>query len=439
MDINNIKYIDLEDNTQQNNLDIFKKIIINKVLVIENDEDINKIIDKIMILRSILTLKCLQNDCNNVSYYCGFCLLHFSQDSLNKDLDDFVNECKNNYKIMNKVVNKIARKIIEYKIMLHRLYKYYIKVNKINSEIENINFTCETDILDYEKYNNKLDDTISIEIIEKIYEQKKINKNIINITNYIYHFYKHYDAYSNFLLNVLYNIRNNNLITKTIYIGNNHVLLYHICKSEIMNHVIINKDEYHININEKRLRVDLYLIIKVDDKVFEVIIECDEKHHHKILTDGYKTDCYKDNFFVTRDIGYIRIDINGKIKDNDIKLILFLLKYMIRIKKPIRYFNEKYVQFKKGYILKKKIYMKKLLYEFNKISNISEFKNIDSYIKNLDLNIVYNKYQEIKNIVEEIKTNNILSIDPEYSSIKINKNIYIQKDEDGIRIKFIKK
>ena len=64
---------------------------------------------------------------------------------------------------------------------------------------------------------------------------------------------------------------------------------------------------------------------------------------------------------------------------------------MIQIKKPIRYFNEKYVQFKKGNILKKKLYIKKLLYEFNKISHISEFKNIDSYIKNLDLNIVYNK------------------------------------------------
>lgn len=181
MDINSIKYIDLEDDIQQNNLNIFKKIIINKILIIEDDENINEIINKNMILRRILTLKCLKNDCNTVPYYDGFCLVHFSQDSLDKDLDDFVNECKNNYKIMNKVVNKIVRKMIEYKIMLHKLYKYYIKVNKINSEIENINFICETDILDYEKYNNILDDKKCIDIITKLYESDEIKITIYYI------------------------------------------------------------------------------------------------------------------------------------------------------------------------------------------------------------------------------------------------------------------
>jgi hypothetical protein len=434
MDINNIKYIDLEDDIQQNNLEVFKKIIINKILIIGDDENINKIINEIinknMILQRILTSKCLKNDCNTIPYYGGFCLVHFSQDSFNKDLEDFVNECKNNYKIMNKVVNKIVKRLIEYKITFHKLYKYYIKVNKINSEIENINFTCETDILDYEKYNDILDDKKCIDIITKLYDSDEIK---INCLNYIYHFYKYYAIHTQFLSKLLYNIRNNNIISRTIYIGNNHVLLHEICKSKIINNIIINKDEFNININGMILRVDLYLMLKVDDKIFEVIIECDEKHHHKILSDGYKTDCYKDNLFVTKDIGYIRIDIDGKIKDNDIKLILFLLEYMIQIKKPIRYFNEKYVQFKKGNILKKKLYMKKLLYEFNKISHISEFKNINSYIKNLDLNIVYNKYEEIKNNVE-IRENNILLIDPEYSSIKINKNLYIQNDR-GIKVK----
>jgi len=46
---------------------------------------------------------------------------------------------------------------------------------------------------------------------------------------------------------------------------------------------------------------------------------------------------------------------------------------------------------------------------------------------------VYNKYQKIKNNVE-IRINNILSIDPEYLSIKINKKLYIQNDKGRIRI-----
>ena len=138
MDINNIKYIDLEDETQQNNLEIFKKIIINKILIIGDDENINEIINKNMILQRILISKCLKNDCNTVSYYGGFCLVHFLQDSFNKDLEDFVNECKNNYKIMNKVVNKIVKRLIEYKITFHKLYKYYIKEYS-NDQIINTN------------------------------------------------------------------------------------------------------------------------------------------------------------------------------------------------------------------------------------------------------------------------------------------------------------
>jgi hypothetical protein len=56
----------------------------------KNDKDkeyITRIIKQNKLFQRILTLKCLHNDCNSISYYYGYCVLHFDNITLQNDIE----------------------------------------------------------------------------------------------------------------------------------------------------------------------------------------------------------------------------------------------------------------------------------------------------------------------------------------------------------------
>lgn len=312
---------------------------------------------------------CLNPDCKNFNCYNGYCHKHFS----NKNIDEYINICidelKNNYRDIRKIHNN-------YRIFFAEEIKYYsiLKINYLIYLYTNCNFNIQKEYIIHNKqyFNNKSINYKSINvkfektIINKIklyLENNDINKierkiNIYNIINLIH---KKFQNYQTRLGNLIYNIKNNNIINTNLRKIENNVILYNrILESHLINYIDYIDTEHSLSISKHVLRADIYLIICVDNNYFEMIIETDEDHHITFnekysnqCTKYLKYDYYKDKYAIKNGISIVRINIdNHVISDKNIDLALFCINYIIETQKPLYYFNKKYINYKKNIDIK---------------------------------------------------------------------------------------
>ena len=131
----NLDYLDqgnyvIKNKKHQACLDFFKTIIRDKVIHIKyrSDKD-SQIIKQNKLFQRILTLKCLHNDCVSISYYYGYCILHFDNIALQNDIEELINNYKSNINMCNTINTKqIIKKLNNSCIIftLSTIYYYYI-------------------------------------------------------------------------------------------------------------------------------------------------------------------------------------------------------------------------------------------------------------------------------------------------------------------------
>jgi len=133
------------------------------------------------------------------------------------------------------------------------------------------------------------------------------------------------------------------------------------------------------------------MILHIDNNYFQVIIETDEFHHinkKNRLNNSQIYDTKKDIYAIKYGISFIRININKVINNRDIDRALFCIEYIILTKKPVYYFNKKYIKYKSN------IYT-------NNTTNI--IRNPDKIKKIIELSEEYAKYETYDDEIMEKK------------------------------------
>lgn len=376
-----IKHIEYINNILNNNL--YKK------------HDI--IINKYKIIKRFTTFICLK--CTFYSEYFGYCISHHEQNELNNDIDDFYNNyISGNNKIeIRKCVKHIINLMCEIKSKLINIINfYYINIcydkYKITTLIPLYFKFDDLDIKDYDKYNIIFDNTISKNILSWD------NNNIINETKIIIlsQFLFGIVNYNiNYISNILYNFNKQKILHTKLFIGNNNILFKHIVNSHLNKYIEFISTEQSLRINKSCYRIDLYILLNIDNTIFELCIETDEHHHHNKII---KSDIIKNNFMINKNISFIRITINKHIVKKNINFILFCIEYIVHTKKPLYYFSNEYIENNNKYInntIENNMIITfgldniehKLLKTIENKS-ISTITNYDEYIKNIDIDIL---------------------------------------------------
>jgi hypothetical protein len=153
-----------------------------------------------------------------------------------------------------------------------------------------------------------------------------------------------------------------------------------------------------MEINNKYLRFDLYLILHIDNNYFQVIIETDESHHinnNRRLNNGQINDNYKDIFAIKYGISFIRLNVNDIISDYEINRALFCIDYIILTKKPVYYFNKEYIKYKNNIYINNTTNIIRNPKKIKKIMELSEGN--DKYETYDDEIMEKNEYEEYRN------------------------------------------
>ena len=160
------------------------------------------------------TFYCIESECNNFNCLNGYCYKHFS----NKNIEAYINLCKNELKNNYKEIKKIENK---YRIYFAEQIKYYYKINRLYLIYlyTNCNFNKQKEYIFHNKQyiNNKC---INYECINVKFDKNIINKikiylenndiNIIerkiNVYIMIKQIHKKFQNYQIRLSNLIYNI-----------------------------------------------------------------------------------------------------------------------------------------------------------------------------------------------------------------------------------------
>ena len=147
------------------------------------------------------------------------------------------------------------------------------------------------------------------------------------------------------------NLKNAINIPNYIVASNSITLMQQIINSSIVNYIEFINTEYILHVFEyeskkcRDYRVDIFIILKIDNTYHKIIIETDEKHHSKFNNIEFnKSDFCKDKYAIETKTSILRLNVDKRIDDEIIKLTLFLISHIIETKKPIYYFNEKYIK-----------------------------------------------------------------------------------------------
>jgi len=317
------------------------------------------------IFKTYSSLYCLIPNCSNFNCHNGCCYIHFSNKNIEENVNICILELKNNYTKIKKIQNK-------YRIFFTEQIKYYDKLNKnyliylyticnfnIQKEyiLNNIKY-INNKYIDYEAINVNFDQNIinKINLFLKTNDINTLDRNI-NIYNIINLIHKKFINYQCNLHNFIYKIKNNIYINTNLRKIENNIILYnHILKSHLIKYIDYINIEHSLYISNHVLRADIFLILCIDNNYFELIIETDEDRHitfkekyDETYIKNLKYDYYKDKYAIKNGISFVRININNsKINDKNINLALFCINYIIETKKPLYYFNKKYINYKKS-------------------------------------------------------------------------------------------
>lgn len=345
------------DKRKYKNIDIKKEI--DEFIININNKQLKLIEDNSYeIFKFCTTFFCKY--CDNVTYIDEYCIEHYDKCNKNDIRAEYINKCYkeiNNYSTnINKLFKKYHTSSIMYMNKIYKILNYYNKhiFKKFNVTPYYSDFNIkQNEYLDYNQISFKFDEIIHNNFIE--YQRKyKINCEIkVNIIILLILLNKKIIRKLQITQNFIKKIKKNKNIPKYIASSNSIKLFYRIINSPIVNYIEYINTEYIIYIYDNQLkkiresRVDIFIILNIDNTYHKLIIETDEKHHYMLNNiDTMTLDFYKDNYAIKSKTSILRIDIDDRIDEININFTLFLIHHLIKTKEPIYYFNDKYINFR---------------------------------------------------------------------------------------------
>jgi hypothetical protein len=305
--------------------------------------------------------------CNDITYKDEYCVEHYDKYDKNNNIDNYINKCRDEIKNNELDINKIFRKYHKSSLtMMFKIYKiikyFYDKIfpqfNQ-NPYYRNVEKDAENNILQkqYINYNEiafKFDENMKGKYCE--YKTDKINyknknKNKVNVIVLLILIEKKISRKMQITNMFIKKLKKGDDIPRYMVASNSITLMQQIINSSIINYIEFINTEYILHVLEyeskkcRDYRVDIFMILKIDNIYHKIIIETDEKHHSKLNNIEFnKSDFCKDKYAIETKTSIFRLNIDERVNDETIKLTLFLINQIFETKGPIYYFNENYIK-----------------------------------------------------------------------------------------------